>query len=73
MFGVSVVDTYNVATQSLEYEDTSHEFFCDLTENTIDNGVDSRPYIPSSWITGRSTSPLPVRNFPVAHLFQTCQ
>ena len=32
IFGVSVVDTYNVATQSLYYEDTSHLFFCNLDE-----------------------------------------
>ena len=30
IFGVSVVDTYNVESQSLEYEDNSHEFLCDL-------------------------------------------
>ena len=32
IFRVSVVDTYNVATQSLYYEDTSHLFFCNLDE-----------------------------------------
>ena len=32
IFGVSVFDIYNVATQYLAYEDISHELFCDLAE-----------------------------------------
>ena len=32
IFFVSVVDTYNVDTQSLVCEDTYHVFFCDLDE-----------------------------------------
>ena len=32
IFGVSVVETYNVSTQSLSYENTSHVMFCDLSE-----------------------------------------
>ena len=32
IFGVSVVETYNKATQYMAYEDTSNELFCALGE-----------------------------------------
>ena len=39
IFSVSVVETYNVATQYMAYEDNSHIFFCALTEEIIDNDI----------------------------------
>ena len=35
IFGVSVVDTYIISTQSLTYEDTSCVFFSDFSEEII--------------------------------------
>ena len=32
IFGVSVVEIYNVAPQYLAYEDISHELLCDMAE-----------------------------------------
>ena len=32
IFGVSVVDTYNITTQMLSYENTYNVFLCDLDE-----------------------------------------
>ena len=52
IFIVPVLDTYNVATRSLAYEDTSSLFFCDLDEEMIDNDIDSRPTVPPSKRTG---------------------
>ena len=46
IFCVSIFYTYNVATQSLEYEETYHGLFCDLDEEVINNNLDSRPTIP---------------------------
>ena len=40
IFGVSVVDTYNIATKSLIYEDTSNTFFCYFSEVMTDNAID---------------------------------
>ena len=39
ILGVSVVDTDNVATQSMVYEDTSHALFFDLSEDMINNNL----------------------------------
>ena len=39
IFGVSVVDTYNVATKYLTYEETSNVFFCDFSEETIHDNM----------------------------------
>ena len=52
IFGVSVVDTCNVATKSLTYEATSRVLLCALDEDIINNDLDSRPTIPQSNITG---------------------
>ena len=73
IFSVSVVDTYNVATQSLAYEETSHVLFCALAEEMTDNNLDSRPTRPPSKRTGRSASPVPVRKRAAAHLFKICK
>ena len=43
IFGVSVVDTYNVATQYLAGEINYHVLFCDFSEEIIDNNFDSIP------------------------------
>ena len=48
IFGVSVVDTYNVATQYLEYEETSRAFFFALVEERINDDLGSRPTRPPS-------------------------
>ena len=37
--GVSVVNTYNVETQYLAYEETSNELLYDFTEDMIDNDL----------------------------------
>ena len=48
IFCVSVVDTYNVATQSLDYEENSRVFFlCALSEYSIDNDLGSSITRPS--------------------------
>ena len=73
IFSVSVVGTYNVATQSPTYEETSSVFFCDLAEESIDNNLYSFTKRPPSKRTGRSASPVPVRKRVAAHLFQTCK
>ena len=52
IFSVPVFDTYNVATHSLAYGDTSSLFFCALDEEMIDNDIDSRPTVPPSKRTG---------------------
>ena len=52
IFGVSVVDTCNVATKSLTYEANSRVLLCALDEDIINNDLDSRPTIPQSNITG---------------------
>ena len=41
MVGVSVIDSYNVATQYLSYEDTHHALLCAFSEEIIDNDIDS--------------------------------
>ena len=41
IFRVSVVDTYNVATQYLAYEGTSSVLLCALDEEMIYNNMDS--------------------------------
>ena len=46
IFGVYVVDTHNIATQYMEYEDTSNVLFCDLAEDMNDKGLYSRPNTP---------------------------
>ena len=71
IFGLSFVDTYNVATKSLNYEDNYHVLFYDFGEYMIDNYLDSSPTRPPSKITGRSASSVPVRKRVSAHLFQT--
>ena len=53
--GVSFVYTYNVETQSLSHEDNFRELFCALGEYIIDNDLYTRPKIPPSRRTGRST------------------
>ena len=73
IFGVSIVDNYNVSTKSLAYEETSHLYLCDLTEGMINNYLNQRPPIPLSKRTGRSASPVLVSKCVAAHLFQTCK
>ena len=43
IFGVSVADTYNVATKPISYEETFHIFLCDLAEDVINDDLNSRP------------------------------
>ena len=69
IFVVSVVDTYNVATKSLAYEETYNLFLYDLAEDKIDKDLYSRPIRPPSKITGGSASPLPVKKGVTAHIF----
>ena len=73
IFGVSVVETYNVATQFLAYEDTSHVFFYALSEWMIDNDLYLSPTRPPSKRTSRSASYVPVRKRGAAYLFQICK
>ena len=54
MVGVSVIDSYNVATKYLSYEDTSNALLCDLNGDIIGNDMDSSPTRPPSCRTGRS-------------------
>ena len=61
IFGVSVVDTYNFATQSISYEDTSRVLLCDLSEDMTDNDINLSPTTPSSNRTVRSASHVPVK------------
>ena len=52
MVGVSAVDSYNVATKYMEYEDTYHALLCALSEETIDDDINSsptRPKFPENW------------------------
>ena len=69
VFGVSVVETYNLATQSLAYEETYHALFYALNEEIIDKNIASRPNILPSRRTGINESPILVRTRPTAHLF----
>ena len=70
IFGVSVVDTYNIERQYMAYEDNYCVLLCDLSEDMIHNGLDSRPTRPPSRINGISESPIPVMIFKTSHLFQ---
>ena len=69
--GVSVVDTYDVETQYMEYEDTSNELLYDFTEDMIDNDLNSRPKRTPYWRNGRSETHVPIRTRPTENLFQT--
>ena len=67
IFGVYIVDTYNVATTYI----ISNVFFCILSEEIINTNLGSRPTRPTSKKTGRSALPVPVRKRVTAYLFQT--
>ena len=71
IFGVYVVETYNVAAQYLVYKENSHILFGDMDEYLINNDINSRPTIPQSKRTGRSASPVLIGKFVTAHLLQT--
>ena len=43
VFGVSVVNYYNVSKQLLAYKETSHELFCALDKYTVVKNMDSSP------------------------------
>ena len=70
IFCVSVVYNYNIDTQSLSYEMTSCVLFCALSEDVIDNDLDSRPARPPPKITGRITFLITIRTRLTAHIFQ---
>ena len=73
IFGVSIVDTYNIYNQSLAYKNTYRILLCALSEEIINNYLDSSTTRPPSNIIRRSTSNVPVRKRASAHLFQTCK
>ena len=71
ILGVYIVETYNLATQSLSYEETYNTFFCGFSEEMIDNDHYLIPTRPLYHITGRKKSPVTVRKRPETHIFQT--
>ena len=46
IFCVYAVDTHNIATQYMEYEDTSNVLLCALDEEMIDINIYARPNRP---------------------------
>ena len=54
IFGVYFLDTYNVTTQSITYEETYHVLLFALAEDMVDNNLYLRPTILPSNRTGRS-------------------
>ena len=71
IFGLYAVYTYNIATQSLLYQDTFRVFLFDLDEEIIVYNLGSRPTIPSLKRTGKSAFSVPDRKHVSAYLFQT--
>ena len=72
ILGVYIVDIYNIATQPLSYEGTYNAFFCGLTEDVINENINSRTNRPPSKRTGIKSPHVPVRKYVEAYILQSC-